>query len=99
MKFFKERDVIGIVQKECFAGKKADPLRLMSGLLLYETLSFSLGKAFEPNIKEVIPNILTSISDAREPVRSCANATNKQIVQNFSNHAIKQVVPMFLEGL
>jgi len=80
MKFLKERDVLGVLQKDCFAGKKADPLRLMSGLLLYETLSYSQGKAFEPNIREIIPNILTCISDPREPVRSCANAANKQVV-------------------
>jgi hypothetical protein len=32
MKFLKERDILGIVQRECFLGKKADPLRLQAGL-------------------------------------------------------------------
>jgi hypothetical protein len=27
-KFFIEKDILGILDKECFAGKKADPLRL-----------------------------------------------------------------------
>jgi hypothetical protein len=99
MKFFKERDIIGILQKECFTGKKIDPLRLQAGLQLYETLSFSQGKAFEPYIKEILPNIMNCIADAKEPVRACANAANQQIIRNFSNYAIKQVVPMFLEGL
>jgi len=99
MKFFKERDIIGILQKECFTGKKIDPLRLQAGLQLYETLSFSQGKAFEPYIKEIVPNIMNCIADAKEPVRACANAANQQIIRNFSNYAIKQVVPMFLDGL
>ena len=99
MKFFKERDIIGILQKDCFTGKKIDPLRLQAGLQLYETLSFSQGKAFEPYIKEILPNIMNCIADAKEPVRACANAANQQIIRNFSNYAIKQVVPMFLEGL
>ena len=77
MKFFKERDIIGIVQKECFAGKKTDALRLQSGLLLYETLSISMGKSFEPCSKDIIPNIMNCIADTREPVRKAANATNK----------------------
>lgn len=66
MKFFKERDVIGILQRECFAGKKADPLRLQAGLQLYETLSFVQGKAFEPFIKQILPNIMNCIADPRE---------------------------------
>ena len=32
-------------------------------------------------------------------MRQRANATNKQILGNLSNYAIKQVVPMFLNGL
>jgi hypothetical protein len=89
MKFFKERDIIGILQRECFTGKKVDALRLQAGLQLYETLAFSLGKAFEPCVKELLPNIMNCISDPREPVRACANAANEQIVRNFSNYAIK----------
>jgi hypothetical protein len=42
---------------------------------------------------------MNCISDARESVRSCANAANMQIVMNFSNHAIKQVVPLILVQL
>jgi HEAT repeat protein len=99
MKFFGEKDVLGILQKECFMGKKTDPLRLQAGLQLYETLSFSQGKAFEPFAKQILPNIMNCISDPREQVRQCANAANQQIIKNFSNYAIKQVVPMFLEGL
>jgi hypothetical protein len=68
-------------------------------LLLYETLSISQGRSFEPYAKEIIPNIMTCIADTREPVRKAANATNRQIISNFSAYAIKIVVPMFLEGL
>ena len=42
---------------------------------------------------------MNSIASPNESVRQCANAANKQIVQNFSNLAIKQIVPMFLKGM
>ena len=42
---------------------------------------------------------MSCISDHNVSVRACANAANQQIIKNFSNYAIKQVVPMFLEGL
>ena len=99
MRFLKERDILGILQRECFAGKKADPLRLQAGLQLYETLALAQGKAFEPHTKEIVPNILACIADARGPVRSCANAANERIVKGYSNYAIKAVVPMYREGL
>ena len=56
LKIFYSFDVFNIVQKECFH-KHTDPLRKISGLYLYETLSFSLGKAFEMHIQTVLPNI------------------------------------------
>ena len=99
MKFLREKDILGILQRECFAGKKPDPLRLQAGLQLYETLALSMGKAFELHTKEILPHILTCISDPREQVRACANAASEQVVKGFSNHAIKAVVPMFIEGL
>jgi hypothetical protein len=32
MKFFKDKDIFDIILKECFSGKKIDPLRLQAGL-------------------------------------------------------------------
>lgn len=99
MKFFRDRSIIDILQKECFTGKKVEPLRLQAGLVLYETLSYAQGKSFEPFVTAILPNILTCIADPRESVRSSANAANRQLVMGFSNYAIKRVVPMFLEGM
>lgn len=73
MKFFIEKDIIGILNRECFKSKKVDPLKTQASLQLYETLSFSLGKSFEPFVKDILPNIMNCISDPREPVRDAAN--------------------------
>ena len=77
MKFFKERAIIDVLQKECFTGKKVEPLRLQAALMLYETLAFAQGKSFEPFVTAILPNILNCIADPREAVRSCANAANR----------------------
>ena len=46
MQTLTQMDILSIIQKECFS-KHSDPLRKVSGLFLYETLSLSLGKVFE----------------------------------------------------
>jgi hypothetical protein len=95
---FNQYDILGTLQKECF-GKHADPLRKISALYLYETLSFSLGKSFEMHIVKILPLIQQCITDQKEQVRKAALNTNKALMGRFSNHAIKQVLPMFLKGL
>lgn len=65
-------DIIPIIQKECFEKKNADPLRKVSGLYLYETLSISMGKVFEMQVVKVLPNIMQCISDHKENVRKAA---------------------------
>ena len=73
MKFLIEKDIIGFLNRECFKSNKVDALKTQASLQLYETLSFSLGKSFEPFVKEILPNIMNCISDPREPVRDAAN--------------------------
>ena len=91
-------ELIETVQKECFS-KKADPLRKVAGLYLYETLAISLGKQFEMYLLKILPNILDSIADQKENVRRAALNANKYIMGKFSNYAIKQALPIFLKGL
>jgi hypothetical protein len=68
---FKALNILPIIQKECFA-KNSDPLRKISGLYLYETLSISQGKVFEMDIESILPNVMLCISDPKEPVRRVA---------------------------
>ena len=81
-------DILTIVHKECFS-KQADPLRKVSGIYLYETLSISLGKVFEMNIEKILPNIMLCVSDPKDIVRRAAIQANKTIMGRLSNHAIK----------
>lgn len=74
-------------------------MRKVSGLYLYETLTISLGKVFEMYVERILPDIMQSIADPKEPVRRAALQANRTIMSKLSNHAIKQVLPIFLQGL
>lgn len=85
---FIQMDLLNIIQKECFA-KHSDPMRKISGLYLYETLTISLGKVFEMYVEKILPNIIMCISDSKENVRKAATQANRTVMSRLSNHAIK----------
>jgi len=91
-------DLLSTIQKECFS-KHSDPMRKISGLYIYETLTISLGKVFEMYVEKILPNIIMCISDPKEHVRKAATQANRTVMSRLSNHAIKQVLPIFLKGL
>ena len=95
---FIQMDLLNTIQKECFT-KHADPMRKISGLYLYETLTISMGKVFEMYVEKILPNIILCISDPKDQVRKCATQANRTVMSRLSNHAIKQVLPIFLKGL
>jgi len=95
---FLQMDLLNTIQKECFT-KHADPMRKISGLYLYETLTISMGKVFEMYVEKILPNIIMCISDPKDQVRKCATQANRTVMSRLSNHAIKQVLPIFLKGL
>ena len=72
MKALNESDLIGILSREYFASKRADPTRKQACLHLFECLSFSMGRSFELYLDTVFPLILGSISDQKETSRSAA---------------------------
>jgi hypothetical protein len=49
-----------------FQSKRADYIRKVAALNLFETLSFSMGKSFELYLDMIFPHILSSISDQKE---------------------------------
>lgn len=98
MQTFIQLDILNTIHKECFS-KHSDPMRKVSGLYLYETLAISLGKVFEMSVERILPDIMQSIADPKEPVRRAALQANRTIMSKLSNHAIKQVLPIFLQGL
>lgn len=101
MKYIKspEANILQILQKKCFDGKKIDPLRKRAGLWFLDTMSFSMGKAFEVYLNEMLPCVLSAVSDNRDAVREDAQTTLKMIMSNLSNYAIKQALPHFLDEL
>jgi len=72
-----------------FATKKADFIRKVAALNLFEALSFSMGRSYETFLESVFPHILGAISDQKEIVRTAALNALKRIMANFSNYAIK----------
>lgn len=54
LKFLREKKMLDTMQSGCFGGKKMPAIRTLAGLQLIETLSYALGKSFEPFIKEVL---------------------------------------------
>jgi hypothetical protein len=99
MSFLVESDVLGIISKESFDSKKTDSIRKQAGLYLFESLAFSMGKSFEVFLDKVFPLVLGSISDQKEQVRSAALGALQTIMAMFSNYAIKQALPQFLNEL
>ena len=99
MKHLQEMDIIKTFGNSYFSSKRADYVRKLAALSLFETLSFSMGRSFELYLDLVFPHILTSISEPKEVVREAAISALKRIMANFSNYAIKQALPQFLEQL
>lgn len=99
LKVLNEMDVINTFGNSYFQSKRADYIRKIAALNLFETLSFSMGRSFELYLDIVFPHILGSISDQKEVVRQAAGNALKQIMGNFSNHAIRQALPQFLKQL
>jgi hypothetical protein len=57
MQHFIKSDLLTTIHKDCF-NKHSDPMRKISGLYLYETLTISLGKVFEMNVEKILPDII-----------------------------------------
>jgi len=74
-------------------------MRKIAGLYMYETLTISMGKVFEMYVEKILPNVIQCISDPKEHVRKAATQANRTVMSRLSNHAIKQVLPIFLKGL
>ena len=93
MQYSIEIDVFAVIARECFESKKTEAIRKQAGLYFYDALSFIMGHSFEVFLPNVFPLILSSISDAKEPVRLAGLSALKTVMGLFSNYAIKQALP------
>ena len=85
--------------KSLFFNKHLDPIRKQAGLFFFETLAFSLGKSIEIHLKVIIPQVLAAFADPKEPVRLAAQEAMKVIMKNLSGHAVKKLMPIFLDQI
>lgn len=99
MKTLQEMDILRSFGNSYFQSKRADHVRKLGALNLFEALSFSMGRSFELYLEIVFPHILSSISDQKEVVREASLSALKRIMANFSNHAIRNALPQFLAQL
>lgn len=58
-----------------------------------------LGKSFEIFLKEVMPDILAGYSDNKDFVKLEVTKLMKSIVMSLSGFAVKQLIPLFLQGI
>jgi HEAT repeat protein len=65
----------------------------------YETLTSTLGRAFEPYLISIIPSLLSLFGDAQPDVREATSDAAKVIMSKISGHCVKQILPLLLSGL
>ncbi|KAI8927350.1 armadillo-type protein [Entophlyctis helioformis] len=78
---------------------KKNPIRREGALLAYETLSFTLGRTFEPYVIQLLPLLLVCYGDANKQVREATEDTCRVIMSKLSAHCVKLVLPSLLIGL
>ena len=99
MKTLQEMEILSTFGNSYFQTKRSDYVRKLAALNLFEALSFSMGRSFELYLDIIFPHILASISDQKEVVREASLSALKRIMANFSNHAIRNALPQFLQQL
>jgi hypothetical protein len=65
----------------------------------FETLSNTLGKAFEPYIISIVPLLLALFGDTNTDVREATQDAAKVIMSKVSGHCVKLMLPTLLGGL
>ncbi|EIW69657.1 hypothetical protein TREMEDRAFT_73934 [Tremella mesenterica DSM 1558] len=68
-------------------------------LFAFETLSATLGKAFEPYILSIVPLLLALFGDTNADVREATQDAAKIIMSRISGHCVKLMLPTLLNGL
>lgn len=68
-------------------------------LCCYETLSYSLGRLFEPYVIQILPLLLACYGDAVKEVREATDDACRVIMSKLSGHCVKLVMPSLLQGL
>ncbi|KAK5667273.1 translational activator of GCN4 [Batrachochytrium dendrobatidis] len=78
---------------------KKNATRREGALFAYETLSYTLGRLFEPYIIQILPYLLVCYGDSNKQVRDAVQDTSSVIMSKLSAHCVKLVLPSLLNGL
>eukprot|EP00730_Choanoeca_flexa_P001140 TRINITY_DN10497_c0_g1_i2.p1 TRINITY_DN10497_c0_g1~~TRINITY_DN10497_c0_g1_i2.p1 ORF type:complete len:1451 (+),score=418.59 TRINITY_DN10497_c0_g1_i2:149-4354(+) len=70
-----------------------------AALMAFEMLFRSIGKPFEPHIKEVLPHLLVCFGDPKKDVRAAAQETARGIMATISEFGVKIIMPALLDAL
>ncbi|KAJ3371029.1 translational activator of GCN4 [Kappamyces sp. JEL0680] len=73
--------------------------RREGALFAFETLSFTLGRTFEPYVIQLLPHLLICYGDANRQIRDATEDTCRVIMSKLSAHCVKLVLPSLLNGL
>jgi HEAT repeat protein len=94
---FKEFNVITRLKTAAEDKKKYEPRQ--GSMFAFETLSYTLGRLFEPYITYVIPLLLACFGDASTDVREATQDAARVIMGNMSGYGVKLMLPSLLSGL
>ncbi|KAI5952229.1 GCN1 [Candida jiufengensis] len=67
--------------------------------LVFEALSRSLGKFFEPFVFEILPTILKNLGDVQNEVRVATDDAAKEIMKNTTSFGVKKLIPLAISNL
>jgi HEAT repeat protein len=68
-------------------------------LFAFETLSFMLGRMFEPYVIQILPLLLVCYGDSNKNIRDATEDTCRVIMSKLSAHCVKLLLPSLLNGL
>ncbi|KAL2911529.1 translational activator of GCN4 [Polyrhizophydium stewartii] len=78
---------------------KKTPNRREGALFAYETLSYTLGRSFEPYVIQILPFLLVCFGDSSKQIREATEDTCRVIMSKLSAHCVKLVLPSLIDGL
>ncbi|KAF8740425.1 ARM repeat-containing protein, partial [Rhizoctonia solani] len=94
---FKEFDIVGRLRRAMDDKKRFEARQ--GAVFVFETLSATLGRLFEPYIPLILPLLLGAFGDGTPDVREATIDASKVIMANMSGYGVKLILPTLLETL
>lgn len=94
---FKEFGIINRLSAATEEKKRYEPRQGV--MFAFETLSYTLGRLFEPYIAYILPLLLNCFGDATSDVREATQDAARVLMGNMSGYGVKLILPSLLSGL